>query len=195
MNKLVNVQHIETVKQIGLRLLFVLLSTVVIVFFSEKAFWYPQGFVISELILFYAIPIYACFWSIEHFRVRRLSSLILVAALFAFLVEGVLTPVMFEAGLFDSVMPSYFIGWHGLLAVIFGYYLIRKWLLAGQWQNVVAGSVLFGLFWGFWSITYWLPESAVEWAKMAADGEIASGNTLWSLSEFGLYALVFTLSL
>ena len=187
--------HLEIAKQVGFRLLFVLLSTAIIVFFSEKAFWYPQGYVISELILFYAIPVYSCFWAIEHFRVRRLPALILIAALFAFLVEGVLTPVIFEAGLFDPVMPAYFIGWHGLISIIFGWYLIRKWLIRGQRQRLLAGSVLFGLFWGIWSITYWLPESAAEWAQMVAAGETASGNTLWTVSEFGLYAHLFTLML
>jgi hypothetical protein len=182
----------ETVKQVGMRLLFVLLSTAVIVFFSEKAFWYPQGYVIIELILFYAIPVYACFWAIEHFRVRRLSALVLVAALFAFLVEGVLTPVIFEVGLFDPVMPAYFIGWHGLISIIFGWYFIRKWLIHGQWQRLLAGSVLFGLFWGVWSITYWLPESAAEFAQAAAE---SGANTRWTVAEFGLYALVYTLVL
>lgn len=102
------------------RLLFVILSTATMVFFSEKAYWYPQGYALGELILFYAFPVYACFWAIAHFRVRRLPALILVAALYAFLVEGVITPVIYEAGLFDPIMPAYFIGWHGLLAVIFG---------------------------------------------------------------------------
>jgi len=182
-------------RQIGIRLAFVLLSSAIVVFFSEKVFWYPQGFVVGELILFYALPVYACLWAIEHFRVRRLSGLILIAALFAFLIEGVLTPVIYEAGLFDPFMPAYFIGWHGLLSVVFGWYFLRKWLVRAQWRRIVVGSALFGLFWGIWSLTYWLPENVAEWEQFAAAGEAASGDTLWTVPEFALYAFAFTLLL
>ena len=70
-------------------------------------------------------------------RVRRLSALVLAAALFVFLVEGVLTPAIYEAGLFDPVIPALTIGWHGLLSVIFGWYCLRKWLISGQWGRLI----------------------------------------------------------
>ncbi len=59
--------RLEQIKAMDLRLIFVTLSTAIVVFFSEKAFWYPQGFILGELILFYAIPIYACLWALDHF--------------------------------------------------------------------------------------------------------------------------------
>lgn len=174
------------------RLFFAALSASVVVFFSEKAFWYPQGFVLGELIVFYGIAIYACLWAIAHFHVRRVSALVLVAALFAFLIEGVITPVIYEAGLLDPIMPAYFIGWHGLLSMFFGWYVLRKWLLGRQWMSLLISAGFFGLFWGLWSLTFWLPENIAEWAELAAQGETRSGNTLWTATEFGLYALVFT---
>lgn len=167
------------------RLLFVGLSTVITVFFSEKAYWHVQGYAYVELVLYYAFPVYACLWTIDTFRVRRLSALVLVAALYAFLVEGVLTPVLYEAGLFDLVMPTYFIGWHGLLSVAFGWYGLRKWLVKGQWERVLTFGFLFGLFWGIWSITWWLPQ--------AFDGPASPDR--WSIVDFGLYAFVFTSTL
>lgn len=172
-------------KQLLSRFWFVGLVTAVLVFFSEKAYWYPQGYVVAELLLFYAVPVYACLWAIDHFQVQRVSGVILIAALFAFLTEGVLTPVIYEAGLFDPIMPAYFIGWHGLLAVVFGWYGIRRWLLKGQWRRLLAGSVLFGLFWGTWAPVYWLPENKLAFAN--------SGQ--WPVAEFGLHALTFTLLL
>ena len=167
------------------RLLFVGLSTVITVFFSEKAYGYVQGYAYGELVLYYAFPVYACLWAIESFRVRRLSALVLVAALYAFLVEGVLTPVLYEAGLFDPVMPAYFISWHGLLGFVFGWYGLRKWLVKGQWGRVLTFGFVFGLFWGVWSITWWLPE--------AFDGPASVDR--WSIVDFGLYAFVFTSTL
>lgn len=171
-----------TMKSIIQRWTFIFLLTTIAVFFSEKAYWYPQGFAIGELILFYAVPVAVCLWAIEHFRVVRLSQLVLIAGLYAFLVEGMLTPVIFEAGLFDPIMPAYFIGWHGLLSILFGWYLLRNWLVQRQWGRLLFGCTLFGLFWGMWSLTYWLPEQASEWER----------STVWLAEQFGIHALVFT---
>ncbi len=179
MNKLLHL------KPLLLRLGFVALSTAVFVFFSEKVYWYPQGYAIGELLLFYAFPTYACLWAVDYFQVRRLPGLLLVAALFAFLVEGVLTPVIYEAGLLDPIMPAYFVGWHGLLAVVFGWYLLRKWLVNGQWKRLLVGSLLFGLFWGLWAIVYWLPENFEGFANPGQ----------WAVVDFGLHAFTFTLLL
>lgn len=167
------------------RLWFVLLSTAVMVFFSEKAFWFPQGYPIVELLLFYAAPIYCVMWGIEQFRVSQLPTVVLVAALYAFLVEGVLTPVMFESGPLDPIMPSYFVGWHGLLSVVFGWYWVRRWLVNGRLSRLLLSSTLFGLLWGAWSITYWLPETFVDFHNPGR----------WPTWEYGLHALTFTLLL
>ncbi len=172
---------------------FVGLSATIMVFFSEKVFWYPQGYAIVELILYYAIPTAACLWLIEIFHVRNLSEVVLVGALYAFLVEGVLTPVIYEAGLTDPVMPVYFIGWHGLLSFVIGWYSFRRWLVRGAWGRLLAASALVGLFWGIWSITYWLPVNIAEWEHLAAIGEAVSGDTLWTTPQFALYAFGFTL--
>lgn len=166
----------------GRRLLMILLSTAVLVVFSEKVYWYPQGFVFAELVLFYAPPAAACLWAIAAFRVRRPAPLLLVAILYAFLIEGVLTPVLYEGGLLDPIMPAYFAGWHGLLAFFGGWYLLRRWLIAGRWQPVLASSALVGLFWGTWSLTYWLPETFGDFTQPGR----------WPTVDFALYALYTT---
>lgn len=62
---------------------------------------------------------------------------------------------------------------------------MRKWLVRGQWPRLLAASTLVGLFWGIWSITYWLPENF--------EGFTRPGQ--WPLPDFALYALTFTLML
>ena len=167
------------------RLLFVVLSTTITAFFSEKAYWHVQGYAYVELVLFYAFPVYACLWVIDTFKVQRFSALVLVSALYAFLTEGVLTMVLYEAGPLDMFMPAYFIGWHGLLSLVFGWYGLRKWLMKGQWKRVLAFGLIFGLFWGIWAITWWLPE--------AFDSPVRVHP--WSIFDFGLYAFVFSSTL
>jgi hypothetical protein len=105
-----------------------------------------------------------------------------------------LTPVIYEAGLLDPVMPAYFIGWHGLLSVVLGWYLLRKWLVNGQWGRVLAGGTLFGLFWGIWALTFWLPETIAEFEQLTASGEPAFPGP-WPVFDFALHAFTFTLSL
>jgi len=173
------------------RAFFVLLSAIVMVFFSEKTFWYIQGYAILELVLYYAIPVAVCLWIIDTLRVQRLSGLVLVGALFGFLVEGVLTPVIYEAGLLDPVMPAYFIGWHGLLSLVFGWYLIRKWLKEGRWKRLTLAGSIFGIFWGLWSLPYRLPESIQEFEALVREGESFLPGA-WPVPEFLFYALVFT---
>jgi len=173
------------------RLGFILLTTTCLVFFSEKTFWYIQGYAIIELILFYAVPVSICIWVIDYFQVQRLSGVVLVGALYGFLVEGVLTPVAYEGGLMDPFLPAYFVGWHGLLSFVFGWYLIRKWLREKNNYKLVLSSMLFGIFWGTWSLIYRLPESIQEFKGYIQTGEKWLPGA-WSVEDFLFYTLVFT---
>jgi hypothetical protein len=173
------------------RLLFVLLSAAIMVFFSEKVYWYIQGFAIVELVLYYALPVAASLAVIDIFHVSSLSGLVLVGGLFGFLVEGILTPVIYEAGLLDPVMPAYFVGWHGILSLVFGWYWIRKMLVSGNWKQLSLGSVVFGLFWGVWSLAYRLPESIEEFQAYILAGETWYPGA-WPVGDFAFYTLVFT---
>ena len=161
------------------------------VFFSEKTFWYIQGYAIVALVLYYAVPVAACMWVINFFQVQRLSGVVLVGGLFGFLVEGILTPILYEGGLLDPVMPVYFVGWHGLLSVVFGWYLIRKWLVEGNWKRLSLTSTLFGLFWGIWSLGYRLPESIQEFEAYVQAGESWLPGA-WPVMDFAFFALIFS---
>jgi len=173
------------------RVLFILLSSAIMVFFSEKTFWYVQGYAIVELVIFYAIPVAACLWVIDLFQVQRLSGVVLVGGLFGFLVEGILTPILYEGGLFDPVLPAYFVGWHGLLSMVFGWYLIHKWLVEGSWKKLGLGSLFFGIFWGVWSLSYRLPESIQEFEGYVQAGEHWIPGA-WPILDFAFFSLVFT---
>ena len=96
-----------------------------------------------------------------------------------------MTPVIYEAGLLDPIMPAYFIGWHGLLSFMFGLYYLRRWLVRGEWRKLLISSALFGIFWGLWATVYWLPENSRDF--------VLTGQ--WSVFDFGVHALTFTLML
>jgi len=173
------------------RTLFILLSSTVMVFFSEKVFWYVQGYAILELVLFYALPVSVCMWMIDLFRIQRLSGVVLIGALFGFIVEGVLTPVAYESGLLDPVMPAYFVGWHGLLSLVFGWYLIRKWMIEGSWKKLLLTGSAFGIFWGLWSLIYRLPENIQEFEEYILTGEHWLPGA-WPVGDYLFYTITFT---
>lgn len=137
---------------------FLFLSALILVVFSEKLFWYTQGFKILELTLFYCLPAFLLFWLLDTYSAKRFYRLAMVGAFFAYAVEGILTPVLYEGGLFGMAMPAYFVGWHGLLSVFWGWYVVRKWLREKRWAPLLIASSFVGVFWGLWSLTYWLPE-------------------------------------
>lgn len=92
-------QWMPKMKPFLARIAFVFLSAMILVFFSEKVFWYTQGFKILELTLIYSLPAFLLFWVLETYRVNRFYLLVIGGALFAYLVEGVITPVLYEGGL------------------------------------------------------------------------------------------------
>jgi hypothetical protein len=170
------------------RLVFLLLSTAVLIFFSEKVYWYTDGYAFRDLLLGYALPAFVLLWAVQTFRVRQLASLFLCAALYGLLVEGVLVGVIYEGGLFGWFNISYTpLAWHAPLSVIFGWYLLRRWLVEGKIRQLLIGCAAVGLFWGLWSAVFWLPEST---ADAAARNAAVIG--FYPAADFALRALVFT---
>ena len=141
------------------QLLFVFLCTVPIVFCSENVYAYPQPLGLPVQALYYCMCTIPAFWAIEFFRVRRFAPLFLCAGIFGWCVEGLLTPVLYEAGPFDPVMvvwPS--VSWHALLSFVGCWYFLRLWLVRRKIVRLAVFSAVFGLFMGGWSLTYELPE-------------------------------------
>ncbi len=178
----------QSLKTVFFNVGFVYLSAVVLVFFSEKMYWYPSGGEMFELAIFYAIPTFFLLWALSRFRVQRAAALFLAAALFGLVTEGVLTTIIYEGGLLDPSTFAYAaLGWHGLISVMFGWYFLRKLLLRGKLFPVIVWSTVAGIFWGVWSPVYWLPENLNN-PDLLKPG-------VWTVSEFAVFALTITLVL
>lgn len=179
------------------RLAFLVLSAVIVVVSSEKYYWYPSGFSgvgFVELVGFYAFPVAAMLWVIEHYEVTSVWSLVVASGVFALGVEGIITPVLYEDGP-APVLALYFFAWHGLASVGFGWFLARRWALAGRRARLAVGSTLYGAAWGLWSTTYWRSESVAELEAENRIGEATWDPGQWTTSKFAIYAAVFTVVL
>ncbi len=134
---------------------FVYLSAFIVVLASEKVYWYWSAFTAGstlELAGFYVLPTMAGLWALALAPAYRAHQVIFAGAIFAFVVEGVLTPVIYIDGPLP-VMAAMFTGWHGLIAFVGFWYLVRRWLLARQLRHLVSGSLLFGVTWGLWALS------------------------------------------
>lgn len=177
-------------KPLFLNTAFVYLSSIILVLFSEKLYWYPPNSNILGLAVFYSIPTFFLLWAISYFDVRQIAPLFLAAALFGLVTEGVLTSIIYEAGLFDITRFAYTsLGWHGIISVMFGWYFLRKLLLRGKLLPIIGWGALVGMFWGFWSLVYWLPENL-------SDPELyTDGLGIWPVEKFAAFALGITVIL
>jgi hypothetical protein len=170
------------------RLFFALLSTAVVIILSEKMYWYVTGYVFFELFLGYFLPTFAFLTVVDTFRIRRLAPLFLAAAVFGYLVEGVIVPIIYEDGLFGWFGASYTpLAWHAPLSIIFGWYLLRRWLVAGNSRALALGSAAVGLFLGLWSLAWWLPENAADPDLLAGGARLGQ----WPVWEFAAHAFLF----
>ena len=164
-------------------LVFVLLSSLLVVTASERVYWYLGGIGFEENIviaLFYAIPTLAALWAIGSGPSSGLHQMVLAGAIFGFVVEGVLTVVLYEDGPLP-VLAALFVGWHGLLSVVCFWYLARKWLLERRRRPLAIGAAAVGLYWGVWSIVYRLPEATEDFEQTFA---------VMEPGDFTVYALV-----
>lgn len=161
---------------------FVYLTATAAVMASERVYW-PWGGISVDNILgisaYYALPMAATLWLLARVRASRFSQVVLAGAVFGFLVEGVLTSVIYEDGPLP-VLALLFVGWHGVVAFVGFWYLARRWLVGRRRGFLVLGSLGIGLYWGLWAQTWRLPE--------AADGLDVTGLAP-TPSEFALYAI------
>ena len=79
---------------------FLLVSGAIVGISSERFFWYWEASPVDHWVvaLYYGLAAAAVLWVIERYRVNSLSSLMLAASIFAYMVEGVITPILYSGG-------------------------------------------------------------------------------------------------
>jgi hypothetical protein len=171
------------------RLAFALLSAAVLIVFSEKVFWYVTGYTTLDLLVGYFFPAFILLWVIDAFRVRRLAPLFLAAAVFGFVAEGMLTNTLYEGGPLAWFSVSWTpLAWHAPLSVLFGWWWLRRELVAGRARRVALGCAAVGVLWGLWAMAWWLPENATDPVLLAQGARLGR----WPPADFALHAFTFT---
>ena len=173
------------------QLVFLFAVAVVVVVGSERMYWFWQTSVTEHLAQagFYLVPVAVTIAVVDRYRVDRTWPLLVATPIFGYVVEGALTPVLYEGGPLVPVFPAYFAFWHGIVAMAVGVFGVRAMLLRRAWRPLLAASVGLGALWGTWSTTLRLPES-LEDAELLADN--ASLDVLGP-AAFARYAVTFGL--
>jgi len=163
---------------------FVYLTAVILVMASERMYWYWAGFTPESVLalgVFYAVPAAVALWAMALVPSYRTRQVVLAGAVFAFIVEGVLTPVIYTDGPLP-VLAALFVGWHGIIAFFGFWYLARSWLLQRKLVAIGIACVGFGVLWGVWAFIV-----AVRGPAELADASETIGELLVP-RDFALYA-------
>ncbi len=170
-------------RQIVKRWAFILLSTTIMVFFSEKMYWYTQGYAYAELVLFYMPGTYLFLLAVSYFRVRDFWGMFLAASLYPLYVEGALTGIIVAD--ITGIMFFYFIGWHTTLSVIFGWYFQHKFLVQRRIRTLALSSATMGFLLGIWATVFWIPENVND-PELIAEGHVLGQ---WPITDYALLLL------
>lgn len=157
---------------------------------SERFFWFwsPGLAAHLEVAAFYMIASATAFLLMRRYEVNSVWSMVLVCPLVAFVVEGVLTPIIYTGGPFVPFFPAWFTFWHGLMSVLFMLVVVRQWLLDGAVGRLALTGIGLGAFWAVWSSTLRLPENQED-EEMLAD--LGSPEVL-EPRAFAIYVATFT---
>lgn len=170
--------------------MFLYLSALLMMVASERVYWYWSGVTFESVVvlpLFYAVGTAAALWALALTGASRIRQLVLAGAVFAFVIEGVVTPVIYADG-FLPVFAAMFVGWHGLVGLVGFWYLARRWLLAGRLRILAGASAVAGLIWGAWArgsgSSNTLDAEAIS--DITAEGLDAA---VYSPGQFAVYAM------
>lgn len=157
------------------RLLWAVGTAMILVFFSEFYFlnldpesgilialrenpWHVLS--LTEFILYYALFAYWFLFVLYRFRVQSLDGLFLAGAIFGWLTEAVIVPIVYEAMPLSFLHPS--LTWHALIDVVLGWYFVRRVMQTGSFMAVLGMFVVLGMAWGSWATWFWIAPEAPE---------------------------------
>lgn len=172
-------------------LAFVYVAALIMAIGSERMFWFwSTGFIEHlEVAAYYSLATAAAVALMRRFHVTSWWSLMLVAPVVAFVVEGVITPIVYTGGPFVPVFPAWFTFWHGMFSLIGLVFVVRRLLLDEALLALAAVSIALGCFWGVWSSTLRLPENVNDpELQDVVDGPLR----VLDPSQFARYAGVMT---
>ncbi len=141
----------------GRSTLFVLALGAVSWAWSEVGFWSTfraedsvLGWVITWLA--YSLVVGVVLRVARRFPVRGLPGLVILGALYGWLVEGVVAATVYQQLPFSLIWTG--VAWHGMLTVVVGWWLLPKVLRLGGLRAWAMCAVI-GLAWGAWSVGWW----------------------------------------
>ena len=122
-----------------------LVVTLLTTAFSEAFYWYAGGTDFPVRFVFYLVPTTALLWVASTYGVARWQSIVLAGAVYGFVTEGVLTPIMYGAFPFDPFALSYTsLAWHALVTVSFGLVGLHHLLTRARVATACLGVAAFG---------------------------------------------------
>lgn len=127
---------------------------------SERAFWSmfrPDDNVVFILIgiLPYVVATYLAFLAAQYFRVSSVWGLVLIGALYGWLIEGIVGMTLYGAGgiPFPITISWTGLAWHMLLSAVVMLWFHHR-ALARSLKLSVVYAALSGFAWGLWSMTW-----------------------------------------
>jgi hypothetical protein len=147
------------------RIVLALSTGYILFYFSELVFWAkyrPDSMAPGELFFTYVIYSLVTFVFLSilwKFRVQDIWGLILAGSVYGWLVEGVVVQTMYDV--FPLQISWTGLAWHALISVVLGWYYVKKTVGEHSYGKTLTISLLIGLFYGFWAITWWVEDQVI----------------------------------
>ena len=161
----------------------VLATGYILMFYSELVFWAHvrpddswSNWVITWLA--YSFLAFIFLTVVARFRIHTIWALFLAEAVFGLLAEGVLVKTTYESLPLSISFTA--LAWHALISVWVGWVAVNQVLSLGLRQTALLSAAI-GLFFGFWSISWWI--------------EPAPEGVTTSLTDFAAFAIIGSLIL
>lgn len=168
------------VKETMKRVLLVLSTGYIFVYFSEHLFWArarPED-TLGEWFgawIAYSLMAFAFLTMVTYFRIKNLWALFLAGAVFGWMAEGVVVQTTYQ--MLPLSISFTGLAWHALFTIWTGWYAVQSTLHASASFRTLRLAAVIGLYSGLWAITWWVEP----------DGGVSS------LAEYATFSFVTTL--